>query len=390
MQLSIVIVSYNVRPYLAQCLESVAAAIEGIDAEVWVVDNASADDSVDYVRQAFPWVRLIENKANVGFSRANNAAICQAQGDYILLLNPDTILSRSTLHDALKLMGEHPDAGALGTMMLNHDGSFALESRRGIPTPATAFYKMSGLCRLFPKHRLFGKYYMQYLDAAQDSQIEIISGAFMLIRRTTLDEVGYLDEDYFMYGEDIDLSYRILQHGWQNWYLPSPIIHYKGESTKLTSMRYVYNFYNAMLIFFNKNLRRKYRGMSWLVKVAVYVCGALVMIAKFGRRLVVWAHPSTVHESLIFVGSDAAWEQVSDICQRHSLIAHRCSNYDALLADKHTRRALYLAFETDTDPESYSRAIHILRDCSAKGLKLHLGTYSIKHKKLILPNDCFD
>ena len=213
MQLSIVIVSYNVRPYLAQCLESVAAAIEGIDAEVWVVDNASEDDSVAYVRRAFPWVQMIENKTNVGFSRANNAAICQAQGDFVLLLNPDTILSKVTLHDALELMAREPKAGALGTMMINHDGTFALESRRGIPTPATAFYKMSGLCWLFPRSRRFGKYYMQYLDASEASQIEIISGAFMMIRRQTIDEAGLLDEDYFMYGEDIDLSYRLLKGG---------------------------------------------------------------------------------------------------------------------------------------------------------------------------------
>ncbi len=390
MQLSIVIVSYNVRPYLAQCLESVAAAIEGIDAEVWVVDNASEDDSVEYVRRAFPWVQLIENKANVGFSRANNAAICKAQGDFILLLNPDTILSKSTLHDALDLMAREPKAGALGTMMINHDGTFALESRRGIPTPATAFYKMSGLCWLFPRSRRFGKYYMQYLDASEASQIEIISGAFMMIRRQTLDEAGFLDEDYFMYGEDIDLSYRILQQGWQNWYMPSPILHYKGESTKLTSMRYVYNFYNAMLIFFNKNLSRKYRGLSWLVKLAVYICGALVMLAKFGRRLQVWVMPGTPHEGLMFVGSDAAWEAVSEICRRKRLKAYRCADIDAVAADKHTGKALYLTVETDTGSESYTRAIEMLRECAAWGLKLHLGTYSLKHKTLILPNDCFE
>ena len=155
--------------------------------------------------------------------------------------------------------------------MLNADGSFAPESRRGVPTPFTSFCKMSGLCRLFPRSKVFGRYYMRYLDVEQPNEIDIISGAFIMIRRQALDEIGLLDERFFMYGEDVDLSYRLLQGGWQNWYLPLSILHYKGESTVKSSFRYVHIFYNAMLIFFNKHYGRRYRLLGILIRMAVYV-----------------------------------------------------------------------------------------------------------------------
>ena len=209
MLLSIIIVSYNVRAFLVQCLDSVTKACEGIQAEIWVVDNASTDGSVEYARQFFPEVHYIQNPENVGFARANNQAIRQATGKYVLLLNPDTVVGEKTLRGCTQFLDIHPEAGATGTRMLNRDGTFALESRRGLPTPATAFYKVCGLCALLPRHRTFGKYYMRYLDPSEANQIEVISGAFMMLRRTALEQIGLLDEDYFMYGEDIDLSYRL-------------------------------------------------------------------------------------------------------------------------------------------------------------------------------------
>lgn len=271
MKLSVVIVNYNVKYYLAQCLHSLKHALKGIDAEVIVVDNASVDGSVDYLKQVHPWVRYVASDTNLGFSKANNLAIRQSQGEYVLLLNPDTVVGENVLTDALAFMDEHPQSGGVGVRMLNSDGTEAMESRRGIPTPAVAFWKMAGLCRRFPTSRRFARYYMSWLPWDRPARIEIMSGAFCLMRKRALDEVGLLDEDFFMYGEDIDLSYRILKGGWENWYLPLRILHYKGESTQKSSFRYVTVFYKAMLIFVRKHFRHFSRLMSTPLQMAIYL-----------------------------------------------------------------------------------------------------------------------
>lgn len=294
MKLSIIIVSYNVRYYLEQCLLSVEKATAGIDAEVIVFDNHSHDDSVAYLSSRFPKVSFIASNHNIGFAKANNRAIRQSLGEYVLLLNPDTVVGEHTLRDAVAFMDAHPDAGAAGVRMLKADGGDAMESRRGIPTPLTAFYKMSGLCTRFPHNHRLGKYYMSYLPWDQPERIEIVSGAFCLLRRKALDEVGLLDEDFFMYGEDIDLSYRLLKGGWHNWYLPTKILHYKGESTKKSSFRYVHVFYESMLIFFRKH----YGHLSWLlsvpIKSAIYSKAMLALVSMLLQR---------VHRMLGFVGN---------------------------------------------------------------------------------------
>ena len=213
-RLTVVIVNYNVKDYLCQCLHSVERALVGIPAQVIVVDNASSDGSVEELSKVFPDVKFIANKENGGFARANNQAIRQAKGDYVLLLNPDTVIGEEVLDECITFMDGHPSAGAVGVRMLKADGGFAWESRRGIPTPFTSFCKMIGLCKLFPKSRLFGKYYMRYLDENEKARIEIVSGAFMMLRSSALDEIGLLDETFFMYGEDIDLSYRLLTAGY--------------------------------------------------------------------------------------------------------------------------------------------------------------------------------
>jgi len=269
--LSIIIVNYNVRHYLAQCLESVARASQDIEVETVVVDNASSDGSQEYIKRLFPEIRYIYNENNEGFARANNKGIKATSGKYVLLLNPDTILSEDSLRRCVSFLDATPTAGATGVMMLKSDGDFAKESRRGIPTPFVAFCKMSGLCSHFPKNRRLGKYYMGYLDKEQPSEIEIISGACMMIRREALNKSGLLDEDFFMYGEDIDLSYRLLKNGYSNHYLPVPILHYKGESTQKSSYRYVYNFYNAMLIFFKKHYSNYSMLLSIPIKSAIVV-----------------------------------------------------------------------------------------------------------------------
>ena len=265
MKLSIVIVSYNVCRFVAQCLDSVQRASGGIDAEVFVVDNASADDTVSYIGRHYPWVRLIANDDNLGFSRANNMAIRQAQGEYILLLNPDTIVAGSTLRECVGFMDAHPQAGGLGVRMHNADGSLAPESRRAIPSPWVSCLKMLGFTK---------RYYMSHLSWDEPGRIEVVSGAFFMLRRKALDQVGLLDEDFFMYGEDIDLSYRLLKGGWENWYHPSDIVHFKGESTQKSSFRYVHVFYQAMLIFF-----------PLPVKLAIYFRAALALIDIIRKKL---------------------------------------------------------------------------------------------------------
>ena len=286
MKLSVIIVSYNVKHYVEQCLRSVLRAADGIATEVFVVDNASDDNTIPHLRSRFPvadypHVYFIQNARNVGYGCANNQAVERARGEYVLFLNPDTLITENTLKDCLQFADAHPDMGGLGVKMLGADGSFAFESRRGLPTPWTAFCKMSGLCSLFPRSRKFGKYYMRYLDENKAEQIEILSGAYFMVPRCRLEKHGSFDEQFFMYGEDIDLSYRMILAGYHNYYLPTPIIHYKGESTHRSSFRYVHVFYDAMLIFFNKHFHRFGPLVSLPIRFAIVVKGLLSLIGQW-------------------------------------------------------------------------------------------------------------
>jgi len=283
MKLSVIIVNYNVRYFLEQCLYSVQKASTGLDVEVFVVDNNSVDQSVKILREKFPQVNLIENKENKGFSVANNQAIRQAKGEYILLLNPDTVVEDTTFQKVITFMDEHPEAGGLGVKMIDGNGDFLPESKRGLPTPIVALYKILGLSKLFPKSKTFGKYHLGYLDENKTAPVDILAGAFMLLRKKTLDIIGLLDESFFMYGEDIDISYRITKAGFVNYYFPQTrIIHYKGESTKKTSVNYVITFYNAMVIFAKKHFSRKNaRLFSTIINLAIYLRAFLAIISRF-------------------------------------------------------------------------------------------------------------
>ena len=276
MKLSVVIVSYNVRAYLEQCLQSVRRALEGIEGEVFVVDNHSDDDSVETVQNRYPWVRLIENQENLGFAKANNQAIRQSQAEYVLLLNPDTVVAKDTLLEVLKFMDAHPKAGGAGVMMCYEDGTRAPESRRALPTPWVAALKMLGFTK---------RYYMSHLPWDQPCRIEVISGAFCLLRHEALKAVGLLDEDFFMYGEDIDLSYRLLKGGFENWYLPYSIVHYKGRSTQKTDYRYVHIFYQAMLIFFQKHYSHLSFFFTVPVKMAIYFRAIIALTDILRKKL---------------------------------------------------------------------------------------------------------
>lgn len=283
MDLSIIIVNFNVKFFLEQCLVSVIKAIQNIDAEIIVVDNNSVDGSQAMIKEKFPFVVLFENNTNEGFSKANNRALAVARGRYCLLLNPDTLVEEKTFHKCIKFMDQHHEAGALGVKMINGKGKYLPESKRSLPTPATAFYKIFGLSYIFPRSKIFGKYNLSYLDNDAINEVDIISGAFMFIRKEALTKTGLLDESFFMYGEDIDISYRIKKAGYKNYYFPeTTIIHYKGESTKKGSLNYVILFYKAMIIFYKKHYAKKnFMIFPLLIYMAIYFRAAISVIRRF-------------------------------------------------------------------------------------------------------------
>ncbi len=282
MKLSVIIVNYNVKYFLEQCLHSVYAAAEGIDTEVWVVDNNSTDGSVQMLRERFPMVHLIANSDNPGFAKANNQALRECTGDYVLLLNPDTVVQRDTFTRCIAFFESHAECGGLSVKMVNGEGEFLKESKRGFPSPKTSFYKITGLIKLFPHNKTVGAYYMGHLSDDETCEVDVLPGAFIMISRPALDKTGLLDESYFMYGEDIDWSWRIRLSGYKNYYLPETrILHYKGESTKKGSMNYVYTFYNAMGIFVKKYYGGKgARRYNLLLQLAIWLRASLDFLKR--------------------------------------------------------------------------------------------------------------
>lgn len=395
LKLSVIIVNYNVKYYLDQCIRSVLRAFEEMNtpAEIIVVDNHSADGSVDYLEQRypqklFPMVRFVRSAHNLGFARANNIAIRQSRGEYVLLLNPDTIVGEDALKASVDFMDVHEDAGAVGVRMLGAQGRRAMESRRGLPTPMVSFFKMLGFCNRWPHHRLFGKYYMGYLPWDEPSQIEVVSGAYCMLRRKALDEVGLLDEDFFMYGEDIDLSYRVLKGGYHNYYLPVDILHYKGESTQKSSFRYVHVFYEAMLIFFRKH----YSGMTFLlslpIKTAIYAKALMALVGMLSDRmrksLGFFAPSAEGAQHYVFVGSLEMQDACRDIARRQGLDAE--FHDSKVLEDKSEAtwsekndNVLVL----DADSMSYADMLKRMSRLSDMNVNVTLGTYSKEIGKII-------
>lgn len=312
MKLSIIIVNYNVEHFLDQCLQSVYKALmKGpVNTEVFIVDNNSVDGSIKMVKEKFPQATLIENKDNVGFSKANNQAILMAKGEYILLLNPDTLVQEDTFVKVIEFMDNHPEAGGLGVKMIDGKGKFLPESKRGLPTPWVAFYKIFGLSRFFPTSKKFGRYHLGYLDKDKTHEVDILSGAFMLMRKSVLDKVGLLDETFFMYGEDIDLSYRIIKGGYKNYYYSdTTIIHYKGESTKKSSVNYVFVFYRAMVIFAKKHFSQRNAGaFSFLINIAIYLRAGIALMARGIKKLTLPLLDAAAMFGLLFLLKNY-WEQ---------------------------------------------------------------------------------
>ena len=309
MKLSIIIVNYNVQHFLEQCLQSVFKALPNINAEVWVVDNNSVDGSVEMVEKKFPEVKLIASKENLGFSKGNNLAIRKSIGQYTLLLNPDTLVEEDTFEKVIQFMDNNPKAGGLGVKMVDGKGNFLPESKRSLPTPTVAFYKIFGLSSIFPKSKRFGKYHCGHLNKNKNHEIEILSGAFMLMRKEALDKVGLLDEAFFMYGEDIDLSYRIIKGGYKNYYFSDTrIIHYKGESTKKSSVNYVFVFYNAMIIFAKKHFSSKNANIfSFLIKIAIYFRAIIAIGSRFIKKSILPVFDAIILLAGI-IGFKTLWE----------------------------------------------------------------------------------
>lgn len=287
MRISIIIVNYNVKAYLEQALHSIFQALKNIPAEVFVVDNASSDGSVQMLQERFPQVKLIANTENTGFAKANNQAIDIANGDYICLINPDTLVREDTFQTCLDYMDSHPDVGMTGCKILNPDGTLQLACRRSFPTPWVSLTKVTGLSTLFPQSRLFSQYNLTYLDPNIIAEVDAISGSFMIARKETVNQVGGLDESFFMYGEDLDWCYRIHEAGWKIMYLPdTQIIHYKGRSTFEASFDQLNVFYKAMQLFVQKHFQKGWMFFpKWFLVLGIWLRGSLSFFIKLFKRL---------------------------------------------------------------------------------------------------------
>ena len=398
MKLTVIVVNYNVKHYLCQCLYSVHRAIKGLEAEVYVVDNHSRDGSVGFVSKHFPHVNFVESNHNLGFARANNIAIRQSESEYVLLLNPDTVVGEDTIKNVLAFMDEHPDAGAVGVRMLKADGTKALESRRGLPTPMTSFYKMVGLCKRFPQSTTFGRYYMSYLPWDEPAQIEVISGAFCMLRRKAVEKVGLLDEDFFMYGEDIDLSYRLLKGGYHNWYIPETILHYKGESTQKSSFRYVHVFYEAMLIFFKKHYGSSSLWLTIPIKMAIYLKATLALIqmqmARIRKTLGFFSPRRKREPDYIFIGSVASITQCRKLARKKGLSGEfivanekvRPEGHLSMLDEIANSKSLkYIVY--DVEAYSFKTILDIFAQQSVDNVMI--GTYNPRTKTIITAEEFF-
>ncbi|MDG2431339.1 glycosyltransferase family 2 protein [Flavobacterium sp.] len=270
MQLSVVILNYNVRYFLELCVLSVQDALKGVDAEIIIVDNNSSDDSCEMLKNHFPHIKLIKNTENVGFPKGNNIGVAVAKGEYVCILNPDTVVAEDTFKKALAFAKEQKELGIVGVKLVDGCGSFLPESKRGVPTPFVAFTKMAGLYKIFPNSNLFGKYYAQHLQQDQSGEVEILVGAFMLLKRKLYQDLQGFDENCFMYSDDIDLSYRATLLGKTNFYYAgTTVIHFKGEST-LKDGVYMQRFQDAMQFFYKKHFKVSVL-FSLFMKVGIFL-----------------------------------------------------------------------------------------------------------------------
>lgn len=310
MQLSVIIVSYNVKHFLEQCLYSLKRACRNVEAEVWVVDNHSTDDSLAYLQPRFSEVKFIINNMNEGFAKANNQALARATGEYILFLNPDTLVAEDSIEKCLAFMRVKTDCGLLGVHMIDGNGRFLKESKRGIPTLANAFCKMSGLATLFPSSPQFSGYYLGHLPEKENHTVDVIAGAFMMAPSALLKKTGGFDEQFFMYGEDVDLSYRVQKAGFGNYYFAgTSIVHFKGESSPRRTGKQVRVFYEAMTIFVKKHFTGKGSASFFVYPTIKLLC--MLAIAKNAvLQLLIQKEKPTTGNKCIVVGSDESYHLI--------------------------------------------------------------------------------
>lgn len=384
MLLSIIIINYNVKYFLEQCLDSIyrSRGIAHEDLEIFIVDNHSKDNSIPHIKHRFPADKYpnlyyINNQRNIGFGKANNQAIRRAAGDYLLFLNPDTVLGEDTLADVIRFARGRSDWGVIGVKMLQSDGSFARESRRGLPTPWVSFCKMSGLQALMPRSRTFGRYYMEYLDEDRENMIDIVSGAFMLTSAKALRKTGGFDEDYFMYGEDIDLSYRMRLQGYRNYYVPTPMLHYKGESTKKNSYHYVHVFYEAMYIFFKKHFRRSAPLLAPAIQTAIVTKALFAFISYQLKSIHHYLNPFESHitQQMMYIGHHEG--DIQELASQYG-IHIQCLHHDSTtLPQGHLSPEVHMAGQShvvyDLDNYSYSEVLRLFM--SHPDPKCHIGFY---------------
>ena len=283
--LSIIIVNYNVKDLLENCVNSIFSSVKNLQFEIIIVDNNSYDGSVAHLKKKFSdnsCIKIIENKINLGFGKANNIGAREAKGKYLLILNPDTVLQEDTIEKTLDFYKLNPGMGALSCKLIMPNGKLDMACRRSFPTPSVAIYRMLGLSKIFPNNGIFGKYNLTYLDENQTYEVDSICGAFMLMRKDIFDQVKGFDEDYFMYGEDLDICFRIKQAGYKIYYYSgTSVIHFKGESTRKSSISYVNNFYGAMGIFVRKNLKKKFTLMNFIIRLTIFYSASISYFLRF-------------------------------------------------------------------------------------------------------------
>ncbi len=368
LKLSVIIVNYNVKYFLEQCLCSVCAAIKNIDGEILVVDNCSTDGSIEYLKGKFARVVFIANKENVGFAKANNVALKLAKGEFILFLNPDTILPETIFEDCISFFEAHPNAGAAGVRMVDGSGKFLPESKRSFPSPTVSFFKLSGFAAMFPVSKVFGRYALGYLNDNEIHEVDVLSGAFFFTRKKILDECGSFDEDFFMYGEDIDLSYRIQQAGFKNYYLgKSTIVHFKGESTSKNSLNYVRLFFKAMSLFVKKH----YHGAgAWVMNAGLQTAIALrafvtVVATPYISIKHLFHKKSKQKQSskIIFIGDETAVKQAQQIIATTSAtkLFETISSIDEMAVEKISADEIVFCI----GELSYEKAISLLKEVPA-------------------------
>lgn len=324
MQLSVIILNYNVRYFLEQCILSVQEAIRGLEAEIIVVDNNSPDDSCQMIKERFPEVILIENKENVGFPKGNNIGVERAKGEYICILNPDTVVAEDTFEKILAFARTKTDLGIIGCKLIDGTGNFLRESKRGIPSPWVAFTKISGLYKIAPSSNVFGRYYAGHLTENQTGKVAVLVGAFMVLKRELYKEVGGFDERYFMYGEDIDFSFSVLKKGLSNYYFhETSIIHYKGEST-VKDGTYMKRFQQGMELFYEKNMKSSI-FFSIFMKFGMLFFSFIKMFQGKSK-------PKINPESYIFVSDDQVLKEKLQVALKKNIQIQKFENQKAVFS----------------------------------------------------------